>query len=446
MRTALAFLLGAGLLLGVALPLPGYAFWFDEAFTANLTTFRTSPLAVVERVAQGDAHPPLFYLTAWAWAKAAGLWGAAAEGPPPEGLEAQARLLPALTAALAAGVAGLAGGPVAALAAAANEDLLLKAREFRMYPLLGLFWALAYLGAVRRHLPLAVWAGLGALWTHYLAPFLLAPLYLFLLLEARDRRRALLALWPLLLFLPWLPALLGQLRMGANMAVYRPDPLLGLEPLYRLAQPDAFGLLLLGVALYGAWRLRGRREGVLVLLPFLGVLLWWGTSLLLNTVSLRYIGAFVPPMAAAFGLAAGALPPRARALLLLALGTAYLGLLLRGEDRPGPPDEGFRRKAEILAALERRVGPFTVLGDERGRLISLRYYWRSESELRPVTREDPKHPPFNRKGVLVLLQYPGWASEEQVLLQRLLDEAHARGELRVLDRGLVPLYLWKKRP
>ncbi|GGM99864.1 hypothetical protein GCM10007092_12300 [Thermus composti] len=230
------------------------------------------------------------------------------------------------------------------------------------------------------------------------------------------------------------------------MTAIRPDPVLALEPLYRLGNPDAFGLLLLGVVLYGAWRLRGRREGALVLLPFLGVLLWWAASLLLNTASLRYVGAFVPPMAAALGLAASALSRRTQALLLLALGVAYLGLLLRGEDHPGPPNEGFRRKAEILAALERRVGPFTVLGDERGRLISLRYYWRSESELRPVTPEDPKHPPFNRKGVLVLLQYPGWASEEQVLLQRLLDEAHARGELRVLDRGLVPLYLWEKQP
>lgn len=446
MGKALSFLLGAALLLGVALPLPRGDFWFDEAFTANLTTFRTSPQKVVERVAREDAHPPGFYLLAWAHARAAGLWGAAAEGPPPEGLEARARLLPAFTAALAAGAAGLAGGPVAALAAAASEDLLLKAREYRMYPLLGLFWALAYLGALRRNLPLAAWAGLGALYAHYLAPFLLAPLYLFLLLEAKDRRRALLELWPLLLFLPWLPAFWGQVQGGMSMAAFRPDPVLGLEALYRLGRPDAFGLLLLGVVLHGAWRLRGSREGTLILLPFLGVLLWWGASLLLNTVSLRYLGAFIPPMAAALGLAAQALSPRTRALLLLALGTAYLGLLLQGEGRPAPPDEGYRHKAALLAALERRAGPFTVLGDERGRLISLRYYWRSQSELRPVREEDPQNPPFNPQGVLVLLQYPGWTTEEQVRLKRLLDLAAARKELRVLDRGLLPLYLWEKKP
>jgi hypothetical protein len=446
MRRPLVFLLGAGLFLALALPLPGHAFWFDEVFTANLVTFKTSPLKVVERVAKEDAHPPGFYLLAWAYAKATGLWGAAAEGPPPEGLEAKARLLPALTAAFAAGVAGLTGGPLAALAAAGNEDLLLKGREFRMYPLLGLLWALAYLGAVRQNLPLAAWAGLGALWTHYLAPFLLAPLYLFLLLEAKDKRRALLTFWPLLLFLPWLPALLGQLRGGMNMAAIRPDPVLGLEPLYRLAQPDAFGLLLLGVVLHGAWQLRGSREGILVLLPFLGVLLWWGTSLLLNTVSLRYVGAFVPPMAAALGLAASALSRRTQALLLLVLGVAYLSLFLRGEDRPAPPDEGFRRKAAILAALKKEAGPFTVLGDEQGRLISLRYYWRSESQLRLVTPEDLREPPFNGKGVLVLLQYPGWVSDQQVALQELLNRAHARVELRMLDRGTVPLYLWKKKP
>jgi len=299
---------------------------------------------------------------------------------------------------------------------------------------------------VRRHLPLAVWAGLGALWTHYLAPFLLLPLYLFLLLEAKNKARALLHFLPLLLFLPWMPALLGQLRGGMAMTAIRPDPVLALEPLYRLAQPDAFGLLLLGMVLHGAWRLRDRREGILVLLPFLGVLLWWGASLFLNTVSLRYIGAFVPPMAIALGLAASALSRRTQALLLLALGVAYLGLLLRGEDRPGPPDEGFRRKAEILAALEKEVGPFTVLGDEKGRLVSLRYYWRSESQLRLVAPEDLKEPPFNEKGVLVLLQYPGWVSDQQVALQELLNAAHARKELRVLDRGIVPLFLWEKKP
>lgn len=439
-----AFFLGFLLLLAAALPLPGEAFWFDEAFTANLTTFRLSPEKVVERVAQTDAHPPLFYLLAWAYARAVGAWGSAAEAPP-EDLEARLRLFPTLTAALASGAAGLAGGPLGALAAAANPDLLSKAREFRMYPLLALFWTLAYLGAVRGNLRLSAWAGLGALWTHYLAPFLLLPLYAFLVLEARDRRRALLSLWPLLLFLPWLPALLGQLRGGMAMTAFRPDPLLALEPLYRLGAPEAFGLLLLGIVLHGGWRFRRERRGALILLPFLGVLLWWGASLALNTVSLRYTGAFVPPMAAALGLAASALSRPTRALLWAALFVAYASLLLEGEARPAPPDEGFARKAAILEALERERGPFVVLGDERGRLISLRYYWRSESTLRPVTEGDLEAPPF-RNGVLVLLQYPGGLSEEQRLLLRLLQKAEEEGRLRPLERGFVNLYLWEKRP
>lgn len=145
-------------------------------------------------------------------------------------------------------------------------------------------------------------------------------------------------------------------------------------------------------------------------------------------------------MALALGLAVRELSPASRGLLLLGLVLAYVALLW---DRPGPPGEGYREKAAILQSLEERHGPFVVLGDERGRLISLRYYWRSASTLRPITEEDLKEPPF-QKGILVLLQYPGWKSEDQVLMGRLLDRAREEGRLRILHREGVVLYLWEK--
>ncbi len=261
----LAFLLGAGLFLLVALPPSGGAFWFDEVFTANLVTFRTSPQGVLERVEGGDAHPPGFYVLAWAYARVAGLWGSAVEGPP-EGLEERARLLPVALGALASGPGLPPRGRWRPWPWPPGPAFLERAGEFRMYPLLGLFWTLAYLGALRGSPRLAAWAGLGALYTHYLAPFLLLPLYGAMVF--RGGWRSLPALWPLLLYLPWLPVFLRQLGGGMAMAAARPDPLLALEPLYRLGGHEPLALLLLGVVLYGAWRER-RGPGLLLLAPFL---------------------------------------------------------------------------------------------------------------------------------------------------------------------------------
>ncbi|MDM7325242.1 MAG: hypothetical protein P3W93_009775, partial [Thermus sp.] len=85
-----------------------------------------------------------------------------------------------------------------------------------------------------------------------------------------------------------------------------------------------------------------------------------------------------------------------------------------------------------------------VLGDERGRLISLRYYWRSGNTLRPITPEDLENPPF-RHGVLVLLSYPGWVTEEQRLMTELLKRGKERGTLHLLDReGGVFLFLLRE--
>lgn len=436
------FLAGFLLLAPWILSPPGHAFWFDEVFTANLVTFRTSLQTVLERVGKEDAHPPGFYLLAWTYAKATGLWGSAVEGPP-EGLEERARLLSLFLGGLALGLVWVYSGLTGALALASSPDFLERAGEFRMYPLLGLFWTLAYLGVLRGRPRLVAWASLGALYTHYLAVFLLLPLYGAMAIKRGGR--SLLALWPLLLYLPWLPTFLKQLRGGMAMVAARPDPVAALEPLYRLGGHESLALLFLGVVLYVSWKER-KGLGLFLLVPFLAPLFWWAGSLLVNTASLRYIGAFLPSMALALGLAAKGLGPWTRGGLLLALATAYFGLVLSGEARPKPPDEGYHGKARIMEAIARRYPDPLVLGDERGRLISLRYYWRGEGTLRLLELEDVSRPPVE-KGALVLLRYAGWVSPEQVWMDELLNKLQEIGTLRLLNReGGVLLYLWREGP
>ena len=436
------FLLGAGLFLLAAWPPRSHGLWFDEVYTANLVTFRVSLETLLHRVARGDAHPPGFYVLAWAWARATGVWGSAVAGAP-EGLEAQLRLLPLALSALTAGLVFAHGGVAAGLLLLSSPAFLERAGEFRMYPLLALFWTLAYLGALWDRPRLLAWSALGALYTHYLAPFLLAPLLGAALLR---RGWALLpALWPLLLYLPWVPLFLEQLRGGGARSFARLDPVLALEPLYRLGGLESLSLLALLAVLLGAWRARGP-EGLLLLAPFLAPLLWWGASLLVNTVGARYYGAFLPPMALALGLALPRLSPPVRGAFLAAALAAYLGLVLSGAARPAPPDEGFREKARIMEAVARRHPDPLVLGDEFGRLMALRYYWRGEGTLRLLTPQDVERPPVER-GALVLLRYAGFQTEPQVGMARLLKALEARGGLRLLDRQAgVYLYLYEEGP
>lgn len=439
MRPLLALFLGAAFALFYASLIPEDPLWFDEVFTANLTTFRAGPSEVVRRLAEGDAHPPLHYLYAWACAKATGLWGSALEGPPP-GVERRLRACNLPPVALTGAAFGLILPPPLALLGGglllATGSYAQKAVEARMYPLLGLFLLLATWAALTGR-PWAFSTGvLLALYTHYLALVFLAPLVLHAALQGfrRGGWKGLLPLSPLLLFLPWLPAFLEQAGRGTN-APLRGAPFLALYAYSDYGGHLLVSFLLLGLLLLGVWRARNEARGAVLLGVAAFPVLWYLQSLLgPNTVSERYFGAFAP----AFLFAALLGAPR-EALRLALPGLALAALLGLLAVRADPPRfaEDYRAMSALLRAAERE-GPLPVLSNERGRLVALRYYHRSPSPFRLVEEEELKDLP-DRFAALV---YGGAMATERGLLLLSLDaEARERGYRHHLAPPLSPVVL-----
>lgn len=428
-----------GLLLPLALlpfllaNLPSHSFWYDEAYTANLTTFRAGVGYLVRTVAEKDAHPPFFYLLAWVWAKATGLWGVAVEAPP-QGIEPLARSLGvylglALTAPLAA------FSPPAFLLLWSSDAWLAKVLEWRMYALLGGLWLLG-LWALSRRSPWGL--GLSALlglYTHYLSLFYVGLLYLALPFlwpkEAYWGRKGLPLLLPLL-FLPWMIVLIRSALEGRSNAFLRPDPVLALDPLYLLGGGGGVGYLVLFAHLLGIWGLlrSGERQKLLLsLLPLLAVLLWWASSQVVNTTSPRYFGAFLPPIALGWAWALeglrSLLPAPATLGIRLFPWLLSLPLALRLLLPWGwlVPDENYLGKAARASAMEARYGPGVVVADEGGRLMTLLYYWRGQSRLLHVggiSLEDPPEAPWY--GLLLFSRMMGTeAGERMAELARLLE-------------------------
>jgi len=393
-RLLVALLLGLATTSFYASLIPDDPFWFDEVFTANLTTFRTSPGEVVKRVGEGDAHPPLYYLYAWACAKATGFWGSAVEGPPP-GVERVLRSCNLPVVALTGATFGsLLPPPLAALGVGlllGTNTYVQRAVEARMYPMLGLFLLLAVVGALHSRPWLFGVSSLLAVYTHYLALPFLAPLVLYVGIQGYIQKgwKGLLPLSPLLLFLPWLPVFLQQVSAGTN-AWLRPAPYLALYVYADLGGHLLVSLLLLGLLLSGVWRER-KSPKALALLAIAAFPVLWTTQATLgpNTVSERYFGAFVPPFLFATLFAA----PN-RLLGLSFPGLALAALLSTSAIWVYPPrfTENYPLMASFLKKVEER-GPLLVLGNERGRLVSLRYYHRSESTFKLIEREDLENIP-----------------------------------------------------
>lgn len=241
-----------------------------------------------------------------------------------------------------------------------------------MYALWGLLLLLAYWALVRGRYRLSAFLGLAALYTHYLALFFLPWQAAAFLLARRGKE-----LWPYLLFLPWLPVFFSTLLAGGNNAPVRPDPISTVAALGELGTYP-LGLALLGIPLYAA--LLRRREPyrvLLLLLPILAVLTWWGASLVVNTASPRYWGGFLPLLAAGVGLGLPELPGRRfLAPLLLAASLPGLALLLQTPKEAWGPDEGYAAMRKVAEAVLRRQGEALVAGNEPGRLLSFRYYVR----------------------------------------------------------------------
>lgn len=194
--------------------------WYDEIFT--LWASRLAPSRLID-VLRLDSGPPLFYLLCRPFVLAA------------EHLHASDVLarLPSLAAGLAVFLAALALPERDArrrfLALAGFSPLLmLYAAEARPYALLGLEGLALFLLVLRApptrgRLAGAAALSAAALYTHYLAVFLVAALAVVAL--ARGRRRPAAALLAgAVLFTPWLPVLGGQ---PAAATAWMREPLTG---------------------------------------------------------------------------------------------------------------------------------------------------------------------------------------------------------------------------
>lgn len=367
-----------GVLLGVLtfFPMPRDSLWFDEIFTANLTTFpEKSPQQALGEILVGDVHPPLAYLPYWLWARLTGL-DSSQEPVPPERL----RALSGVWGALGVGVIS-AVHPVAGLVLAGSVPYALKSREARHYAWLGLLWV-AGLYCLWR----GWWGGwmalsVLALWSHNLSVFVVAAGGVALLLAYGWREALLRGGQVLTLWAPWAPFVwVGSLRakemLGLGTLEAGSQAILG-TPL-KAFPPEGWGALLgvVGVVgVVGVWR-QDRRQGIVLLVPYLALLLWWAGAHLTGSglYSDRYLGAFAPLLV--FPLAVALRGMRLEVVTTLGV-AALLSWLALLENPPSPGGEPHQEAARILQRLE--IG--TVVSNEQGRAISLRYYYRGASQV-----------------------------------------------------------------
>lgn len=367
-----------GVLLGVLtfFPMPRDDLWFDEIYTATLTTFPEKPLGeILGELLTHDVHPPLAYIPYGLWARLTGL--DSSEGPVPA---ERLRSLSGIWGALGVGVVSTVH-PVAGLVLVGSPPYALKSREARHYAWLGLLWVAGLYSLWRGWW--GAWMALSvlALWSHNLSVFPVAAGGIALSLTAGWREALLRGGQILTLWAPWAPFVLaGSLhakQMPGLGTVQDGSQAILRTPLTAFP-PEGWGGLLLAlgvVGVVGAWRREGRRAAIL-LVPYLTLLLWWAGAHLTGSglYSGRYVGAFAPLLVFPVAVALRGMRLEVGVTLGVAALVAWQALLAN------PPTPGGEPYQEARWVLERMpVG--TVVVNERGRAISLRYYYRGESQV-----------------------------------------------------------------
>ena len=414
-------LLAGAILIGVAVRLAFLVekpLWSDEIFTLTLARL---PAAGIVEALRLDSGPPLHYFLAHLVLLPF--------GPAPGATDVGVRILSLLASLLHLPllvlVARRLGRPDAGLGAAALYALFPIAADYategRAYTIASLLVLAAFERALAlverptagRAVALAFASG-GAVLFHYLAVFPVAALAA-LLPSASGRARTLLpaaGAGGVLLFLPWLPVALRQ--PSASMAWSREAPFatgplhfpvnLGFgisPPAGGLAVLVPLSLLLLGAALFAAWRGAFRPVALVVLA---GVFLLLLAHLAVRSVLLpeRPAVLFLPFVALLLANAPGPVPPLSAAASL-----AGLALALRGaaDDSPG----------KVLADLLR---PLVA----EGRSVCAVGLWGPELDYRLARAGLPGHVILFPSDVA---RHPGWYHEETVGRARLLVEARA---------------------
>ena len=291
--------------------------WVDEGLSYGIAD---RPLTDIPGTLRQDGSPPLYYLLLHLYTRAFGVRSEVAL----HALSLAFAVLAILVAyALAASLFGRRAGWMAAALAASIPYLNQYAQEARMYTLVVLlaittvatFVGAFVLGRGRRWTLAFAVAQTALLYTHNWGLFLGAGLARAFLLLCRDRlREGLLAAGiVLVLYAPWIPSLVFQVRhTGAPWAnapdfadLYEaPQRLLGLTGQYLLLVAGVAGLAAL------ARRSPERRAAIALAVAAAGALLMpWLVSQASPSWSYRYLAVVVAPL-----------------LLLAALGTSRAGL------------------------------------------------------------------------------------------------------------------------
>lgn len=365
--------------------LGGESLWHDEAWTWYLV--RDSIGDLLRRVTREDAHPPLYFLLVWPWAK---LGDSEAMLRLPSAILGLASL--PLVHRLGRAVAGPAAGLLATAFIAVAPLHVKYSQEARSYALLFFLGALSLnLLVSRRWIALGV-ASAAILFTEYLGAFFLLGEAALVAAWAR-RERPLLrgglksALVALLLFLPWLPfALRHVFVVGGGFWMARTSPfVLGSEFARLLAFPYGFvdTLRTAGWAAFPAAAalaaLLGLASAAFARRPETRP---WALVLVVPIAALAAVGLFLPVFCArgliyvllplALLAAAGEAP---KALRAVAVALILLGTL------PGVrffnPSLEMENWRSAVAHLRTHAGPADlVLVDEGFLEVNVRYYWR----------------------------------------------------------------------
>lgn len=377
---------GAILVMGALMRLWGLgdeSLWHDEAFSWAI--YRDTLAELFDRLAHSEAHPPLFYLLGWGWAKL---------GAGEAMLRLPAALLGIASLPVVFRIARVVGGARAGLIAMAllafSPFHIKYSMEARSYALLFFLCAISLdiLLALRAnptaHLTAALFSTVNALivYTAYLGIFFFLGEAVLVAAWAREDRRILrpvllAGLGSVVLFLPWLPFAIHHVvfvtgdfwmpRATPTLARLETEKLLlgtgPIEPLWRLP------VALLALAAWGARR-RDLRPWVLcAIVPFAAE---FAAGVSIKIFCARGLIFVLIPLAVLAGVALASAPALLRAVIAGVLVAALLPGLLYVH--AGQEKEDWRSAASFLRR-EARTDDLVVVHE--GFLeVSLRYYWR----------------------------------------------------------------------
>ena len=323
-------LLGTGIFLH---NLAGYQpLWVDEGW--SIAAAQQSTLVSTTEFVAADVHPPLYFQALHTWEYVA--------GDSIFALRYFSVLISLVTvvlvARLGADLVGWQAGLLAALLFVLHDLALVLGQEVRQYPLAILLAALVLVCYVRKSDAGVILAGTALLYTNYWGGFLLLVLGLHRIVEYLYIRRVTYRS-PLntstslirhvrpfaaiaLLFTPWVPVVLGQVGGEAvgGLGHALPTDWDGLKILafQLLGRPEIFWLLLLGVGVVGAVRMRVRSNGMLLALA---IALPVGLSLVINlalpTLSFRALSMLIPAIVVLIALGIASFRPYERGVLVL---------------------------------------------------------------------------------------------------------------------------------